>query len=289
MSTKPVNIIDPHLHFFDLTNGEYAWLKSQNPPHWADKQTINRNYSEQDLYLPPEITLAGFVHIEAGFDNQQPWREIDWLESTCSLPFKTIACADLTSTSFAYSLSKLTQRPSVVGVRHILDDGALSILTHQRTLQHFTLLNDQELIFEAQLLLSNDSAIDQLIQLAIINQRVSIIINHGGWPPAKNTKEFQHWNLNLSRLSGCPNVAIKLSGWEMTERRWTMSDMQYTVSQILDYFETNRIMLASNFPLCTLSCSYSELWQRYLLGLPLSETEFNQLTFSNAQKWYKFT
>ena len=32
--------------------------------------------------------LKGIVHIEAGFDNSAPWREIEWLEQTVDLATK---------------------------------------------------------------------------------------------------------------------------------------------------------------------------------------------------------
>jgi L-fuconolactonase len=288
MAVNPIKIIDPHLHLFDLNLGEYGWLNPQNPPHWHDKQKIARNYDEQDLILAKDMSLAGFVHIEAGFDNHQPWREIDWLESVCRLPFKSIACTDLTSTNFANNLKKLVQRPSVVGVRHILDDDALSILTHPHTSKQFSLLNELGFNFEAQLSLTNTPAIEALLSLAQNHKNMAIIINHGGWPPQKATADFAVWKNNLKGLSTCPNVAIKLSAWEMTKRNWLIT----TASEILDIalscFGSNRVMLASNFPLCTLSHSYSHLWQSYHHDLRIGADLFTQLSFTNAARWYKF-
>ena len=44
-----MEIIDPHLHLFDLEQGNYDWLKPENPPAWPDKDQIRKNYSESDL------------------------------------------------------------------------------------------------------------------------------------------------------------------------------------------------------------------------------------------------
>lgn len=288
MSASPLKIIDPHLHLFDLSLGDYAWLKTHNPPHWQDKHQIAKNYSEQDLTLSANMSLGGFVHIEAGFDNHQPWREIDWLESTCNLPFKSIACADLTSADFASKLTKLIQRPSVVGVRHILEDEALPLLTHASSTEHFALLNDLGLIFEAQLALSDTPAVDQLIRLAMRFKKLMIVLNHGGWPPGKNTKQYKIWHDNAGRLSACSNVVMKLSGWEMADRHYLFSTIQQVVTEVITCFGSTRVMLASNFPLCTFSCSYAALWQNYQQELQLASPVFKQLSFSNAHEWYKF-
>jgi predicted TIM-barrel fold metal-dependent hydrolase len=288
MAVNPIKIIDPHLHLFDLNLGEYGWLKSHNPPHWQDKQQIARNCDEQDLMLEKGMTLAGFVHIEAGFDNHQPWREIDWLESICRLPFKSVACTDLTSTNFTHNLKKLVQRPSVVGVRHILDDDAVSILTHPNTTEQFGLLNELGLNFEAQLSLTNIPAIETLLSLAQNHKNMAIIINHGGWPPQKATTNFDIWQNNLKGLSTCPNVAIKFSAWEMTNRNWTITSAAEILEMALNCFDPSRVMLASNFPLCTLSQTYSHLWQAYYKDLRISADLFTQLSFTNAARWYQF-
>ena len=90
-----MKIIDPHLHLFDLTKGSYEWLQANNPPFWSDKALINRSFNEGDLSLISPLSLAGFVHIEAGFDNQQPWRELNYLNNECQFPFAAIASIDL--------------------------------------------------------------------------------------------------------------------------------------------------------------------------------------------------
>ena len=142
-------IIDPHLHLFNLQEGDYAWLKPQNPPLWPDKHRINKSFVESDVLLQPPNQLSGFVHIEAGFDNRQPWREIDWLEQHCTLPFRSVAFADITASTFAAHLGQLQQRKSVVGIRHLLDEQAEQILNSTLIHQHFALLAKAKYSFDA--------------------------------------------------------------------------------------------------------------------------------------------
>jgi predicted TIM-barrel fold metal-dependent hydrolase len=288
MSQNNLGIIDPHLHLFDLQQGNYAWLKPSQAPFWPDKNKITRNFSEQDLTLPANMHLAGFVHIEAGFDNQQPWREIDWLEIQCQLPFKSVACADLCSLHFPEVIQQLSQRCSVVGIRHILDDDAYTILTHPQINQHFELLARLGWSFDAQLGLDDNRGVAALLQLSQRFPNVAIIINHGGLPP-EQINERQTWLANLQKLSEHSNMAIKLSGWEMTNRQWTSNYMQEITTLCLQLFGSERVMLASNFPLCTFSFSYAELWQRYQRELALTADIWQQLTANNARRWYQFT
>lgn len=288
MPASSLKIIDPHLHLFNLDLGEYAWLKPQNPPYWPDKKKIAVNYSESDVQLTTNLALAGFVHIEAGFDNQQPWREIDWLESTCRTPFRTVAYADLTTANFNNTLQQLSQRKSVVGIRHILDDKALEILNNPHTNNNIAALNSLGLIFDAQLSIGNTADVEALIKVAKQQPNMAIIINHGGWPPTLGSDDFIIWQRNLRRLSAHPNIAIKLSAWEMHDRHWLFDVAKEILRHSLDCFGHTRLMLASNFPLCTLSYTYATLWQGYYHELQLTPELFQQLTYTNAARWYKF-
>jgi len=281
-------IIDPHLHLFNLQQGEYGWLKPQNAPYWPDKHVINKNFVEADLLLPAPNRLSGFVHIEAGFDNQQPWREIDWLQRHCTLPYKSVAYADITAITFTEHINQLKVRKSVVGIRHILDEQAEEILSSILIQKHFSLLAEFEFSFDAQLSLSNTKAVELLIALANNHKAVRIIINHAGWALANNELNQQKkWMLNLQKLTECENIAIKLSGWEMSNRAWQSKQAAKVIQHCLTTLGDKRVMLASNFPLCTFSMSYSDLWNTYA-GLPEINSQcFQKITYNNAKNWYQ--
>ena len=63
-----MKIIDPHLHLFDLKQGDYHWLKEENPPFWPDKHLIKKSFKETDLTLkpipelPPVIIQTFFIN-----------------------------------------------------------------------------------------------------------------------------------------------------------------------------------------------------------------------------------
>ena len=290
MPLETTGIIDPHLHLFDLQQGNYAWLKTSQAPFWPDKNKIARNFSEHDLLLPSNLCLKGFVHIEAGFDNQRPWREIDWLETQCSVPFKSVACAELGSDNFADVIQQLSQRSSVVGIRHILDDDADEIINHPLIDYHFATLEPLAWSFDAQLNLSSTQGAMALLKLSQRFPSVSIIINHAGLPPKpEQNNERQIWTENLQKLSEQANVAIKMSGWEMVNRQWTSHFMLESTALCLQLFGSERVMLASNFPLCTFSLSYRDLWQLYQTELGISANTWRQLSADNASRWYQFT
>ena len=297
-----MKIIDPHLHLFNLNEGDYHWLKADKPPFWPDKKLINRAFKENNLELKSALELAGFVHIEAGFDNNQPWRELASLEQTCSKPFRAIANIDLTvpSQKFTQNLEKLAKFHSFIGVRHILDEQALNLLTNKQVLNNFKTLNNfaanttKGLIFEAQLTLSEETPVNAFSEVVNNSPNISFVINHAGFPPVNiQTIEWQRWQSNLLKLSMYPHVAIKCSGWEMTDRNYRLDWQNESLALIFELFGKHRMMLASNFPLCLFSrSSYQDYWQSLINGhffQALTEQEKSALCYDNALKWYQFS
>lgn len=302
-----MKIIDPHIHLLNIEQGDYAWLKENNPPFWPDKQRINKTFIENDLLLESPLGLAGFVHVEAGFDNNQPERELDWLEKHCQKPFVSIAAIDLTKSSkgFSKQIEKLIKYRSLVGVRHILDEQALLLLTNKQVQQNFNLLNDYSLngydlnkhglTFEVQMPLSQSKAehapVKALCDVIGDNSEITFIINHSGFPPADiHTIEWQRWQSNLVKLAMFPHTAIKCSGWEMTDRHYQPAWLNDNLALIFNIFGVERMMLASNFPLCLFSkSSYHDYWHS-LLNLDffqtLTEQEKSALCYDNALKYY---
>lgn len=294
-----MKIIDPHLHLFNLSQGDYHWLKAEHLPFWSDKAVINRSFQESDLVLSTPLELAGFIHIEAGFDNEQPWRELASLEQSCSKPFCAIASVDLTlaSNQFQQYLTRVSQHPSFIGIRHILDEQALDLLTNKQALSNIKTLNDfatsinQKLVFEAQLALSEDVAVNALCDVISKKPHLNFIINHAGFPPANTLNpNWQHWKDNLKKVSLHHNTAIKCSGWEMTDRSYQSAWLSENLTCIFNHFGAKKMMLASNFPLCLFSrSSYHHYWQHTIdcaFFHGLSQNEKNALCYDNALHWY---
>lgn len=280
-------IIDPHIHLFDLQRGNYHWLRQGNPPHWPDKHIINKDFSELDLNLSAPFELKGFVHIEAGFDNQQPWREIDWLESQCQLPFRSVAFADLTQDSFENDLEKLKAKKSVVGIRHILEEDAYSILSNKNAKRHLGWLAKADLSFDTQLYLHDQRAVNALINVLETHPNLNVILCHAGAPLADgHSRTIENWKNAIQRLSAFPNVAAKLSGWEMQNRSWQFAHICPFLDHALTCFGEERLMLASNFPLCLWRKPYSVFWRLYTDNLP--KRLLTKLCFNNAAQYYRF-
>ncbi|MCF6194402.1 MAG: amidohydrolase family protein [Kangiellaceae bacterium] len=301
-----MKIIDPHIHLFNLSQGDYFWLKAENPPFWPDKNLINNSFTENDLELITPLELTGYVHIEAGFDNQKPWRELACLEKTSGKSFRAIANIDLTAPSqkFEQDLVMLAEHRTFIGVRHLLDDQALSLLSNKQVRKNLRTFNAfkkstlntntyHRLIFETQLPLAKNVIVEALCDVIEENSELNFIINHAGFPPVNiQTFEWQQWRKNLQQLAMFSNVAIKCSGWEMIDRQYQPYWLNKNLTEIFEIFGANKVMLASNFPLCLFSQqSYQNYWRQIIDSeflRTLTKRERNALCYDNAFNYYGF-
>ncbi len=276
-------VIDPHLHLFNLEQGVYRWLKPDQAPYWPDKQAINRTFVEADLDLGEQLELAGFVHIEAGFDNAAPEREIAWLEQHCTKPFRTVAYTNLNTKEAKEQLAKLSAFSSVVGIRHILDEQAAPLLGNPIFRDNLARLAESRLIFEAQLSLVDVEAVNRLVQIMSELPELKVVINHCGFPRQLDST----WMDSISRLACYPECYIKCSGWEMLDRKWNEEKVKPFISFTVRQFGLTRVMLASNFPVSELSASYADVWQRNTQGMQWGRLERDRLCYENALRIYQ--
>ena len=277
-----LKIIDPHIHLFDLSLGKYQWLKPENPPFWPDKAKINQDFKFSDLALNEPLEFVGAVHIEAGFDNLHPERELAWLENQQKSELRTIAGIDLllSETKFSEQLATISTYVSCVGCRHILDDDAVELLSNIQVQRNLALLNEYQWIFETQLNFSDSAAIDLLADVITKNPKTTFVINHAGFPNFSTNNEL--WLSSLEKLASLKNIAIKCSGLEMVDRNYSGKDIKAAVESLINNFGVERVMMASNFPLTLFSYSYQEYWLLVLKTLP---QEYRQsLCFDNASR-----
>jgi predicted TIM-barrel fold metal-dependent hydrolase len=276
-----MQIIDPHVHFFHLQQGDYHWLKADNPPNWQDKKHIYQPAYEKDISLQPPLTLAGWVHIEAGYDNQRPWREVDWLQSHATLPFRTVAGADLTQQNYPEKLQKLLARPSVAGVRQSRTLPAEKLLKNPTVIVNLALLAKHGLSVDIQLDFSDSPSVEALIAVIEHYPQLRVIVNHAGVNHKQIKASTKH---NLKRFQHANNLAIKLSGWEMHNRHWQFEQITPWIEHCLACVGSTRLMLASNFPLCLWRLPYQPLWQTYVDHYA---KDYPECFAENARHWYR--
>lgn len=128
-------------------------------------------------------------------------------------------------------------------------------------------------------------SVDALLTHMSSLPHLNVIINHAGFPPLPHESSWKVWQNNIKSVAKYPNVAVKCSGWEMKSRDYSMDWVTQVIAECLEAFGHDRVMLASNFPLCLFSMSYDAYWGS-VLGIPKENTQ--ALMYDNACQWYKF-
>jgi len=147
----------------------------------------------------------------------------------------------------------------------------------------------------------------ELVELARNFPGTTIILNHIGGPlglgPYKNRRNeiFRAWSANISALSSCPNVALKLGGvgstrsghdWQTREPKPNSAEL---AEEMRPYFELciekfgpERCMFESNFPVDRRSYSYAAIWDAFkTIARGYSDGERAALFHDTATRLYR--
>ncbi|KAF7768736.1 hypothetical protein PCIT_a3226 [Pseudoalteromonas citrea] len=275
-----IPIIDPHIHFFDLEKGQYHWLTGTNPPPWPNLSLIKANHHKAQLNNPTFLVKA-IVHIEAGFNNDQPYQELEWLEQTVPpLQYGAIAYLDITLKPclFSQQLKALAQSRCLRGIRDITEGNDAERLLHKHVQKNLATLSQYQLHFEAQFELHLHNIAYQVAQYCLQLPSLQIILNHAGLLDTDTP-----YHSGLSALSQCHNIAIKFSGREHVA---SPLEPKECLTLLLSYFGEERVMFASNYPVCLIRQQYEALWLSYH-ALVEDNALWQKLSYHNAKRLYR--
>jgi predicted TIM-barrel fold metal-dependent hydrolase len=291
-----IEITDPHCHFWDLSSGFNEWISDGESEFLGPLKPLNQNYLPEDyLKDAQDYNIKKFIHIEAA-SSQYAKKEIDWL---LALANKTpqlggiVAGVDLLKDDIEKTLDDYHNISLIKGVRQILNHHQLSKYTavdrpddliNPTWQKHFALLAKYNLSFDMQIC---PTQMDDAYQLAKKYSDTVIIVNHAGFPIKE---ELEIWQAGIKQLSKCPNVYIKLSGFGMLDHIWTADSIKDQVNFIIDYFDVDRCMFASNFPVDRLYTSFSTMIENYLrLIHSASQNEKEKLFSKNTIGIYRIS
>ena len=242
--------IDAHVHFWRYNREEYAWIDDTMRP-------LQRDFLPGDAAR--EMRAAG-VDACVAVQVRQSLEETRWLlELADAHPFiaGVVGWIDLQADDIDAQLAAAGQHPRLVGVRHIVQaepDTFLALPQFRRGVARLDRLGlaYDILIYAKQL----PAAIDFVT--ALPGQRM--VLDHLGKPDIRGGG-FDAWRRDLDRLARFPHVCAKLSGLvtEADWDYWTPADLHRYIDAALDSFGAARLMIGSDWPVCTVAGAYSEV------------------------------
>jgi len=272
--------IDAHQHFWNYDPREYQWIDETMTP-------LRRDFLPADLQH--ELEREGFrgsVAVQA----RQSLQETRWLlELAAQSPFilGVVGWVELRSPQAGAHLKQLAQNPKLVGIRHIVqsepDD---RFLLQPDFLRGISLLAEFDLAYDI-LIYPKHLAVAAEFVRRFPEQR--FVLDHLAKPEIKSGT-INAWNKGMAELAVYPNVYCKLSGLvtEADWNRWKPEDMRPYLDVAFERFGANRLLIGSDWPVCTLAGSYARvmgLVKDYLSGHP--EREREAILGGNARRFWR--
>jgi len=271
--------IDSHQHFWHYNEKEYDWITD-------NMKILKRDYLPVDLAKEMlKIDFSASIAVQA----RQKLIETEWLLDLANeYPFivGVVGWVDIRSKELDKQLEKFTKSKKFVGVRHVVqDEPDDNFLLRKDFLQGIKLLKEFSLTYD---ILIYERHLPVTIKFVEKFPEQTFIIDHIAKPDIKN-RSFKKWAENMKILSNFPNVYCKLSGM-VTEDDWdywNKEDFYPYIDFLLETFTHEKLMIGSDWPVCTLAGSYSEVMNiviNYIKNLPLKYQ--NMILGENAIKAY---
>lgn len=288
-----MEIVDAHHHLWDLQENYYPWLTDQIGPRLCGEYSaIRKNYLLEDFRADiGGLNVVKSVHIQAEIDPRDPAAETRWLQrladapSSRGFPHAIVAYADLAAPNVEEILQQHAGFKNVRGIRQALQHRPGNPLRDPRWRASFRVLRRLNLSFDLQLFPWQMSDAETL---AREYPDVRFILCHAGLPMERTQAGIEAWRDGLKRMGSCPNVAVKLSGYGMFDRSWTVESMRPFVATPIEIFGVDRCMFGSNFPVEKLASDYARLWDAFMqITKRFSGDEREKLFGRNAFLWYR--
>jgi len=245
-------LIDAHQHFWNYDPVEYGWIDDS-------MASLRHNFLPADLHADSSGSgVTGTVAVQA----RQTLTETQWLLALAaenSFIRGVVGWAPIGTSLFPQLLEKLVDNPKLVGLRHVVQaeaDGflAAAAFNHGIWALGTTRLVYDILIFERQL--------SQAIEFVDRHPNQIFVLDHIAKPRIAESR-LEPWGANIMELARRENVYCKLSGMvtEADWHSWTSASLRPYVHVVLEAFSPRRLMVGSDWPVCTVACSYGRWFE----------------------------
>lgn len=290
--TDPLPIIDTHQHLWDLTRFRLPWLgtDAQNP---LGRNFVMSDYLEAARGLPVRQT----VYMEVDVDPAQQRDEVAYVTRLCESPDNPMAAAVVSgrpaSDTFAEYVRELAANRYVRGIRQVLhaDSTPAGTILRSDFLRGLKELGDAGLSFD---LCMRPAELTDAVKAVDECRQTRFIVDHCGNMPVGSMDETLRgqWEKGMRELAARPNVVCKVSGIVASApgANWQPADLAPIIDYTLDTFGEDRVMFASDWPVCTLRSPLVR-WVEALRTVTQRRSEAfrRKLFHDNAKAFYRLT
>jgi L-fuconolactonase len=281
--TDSVLRVDAHQHFWRVADQDQPWRTG----HHA---AIARDFTPDDLVAaaaPVGVTRTVLVEsVDAPAEN-------DRLAAFAAHPMVAgvVAWAPLSEPDRARAELARLQLDRLSGVRCLVGRDPLEWLADRDVLALMRELAARGTAWDVVPVTAEQT--QAVLALARAVPELRIVVDHLGRPPVE-VGGWQPWAAQLRDLSGCPNVAVKLSvGLDVLTAwpEWSPAELRPYVGWVAECFGPQRLMLASNWPVVTLRASYAQAWSDLESAVAdlFAGADRQRVLAGTAVEWYGLT
>jgi L-fuconolactonase len=253
-------VVDAHHHLWRYRPGFKAWLDGDDrmAPLRRDflgrdlKRLIHQNGIDRTVIVQAHDSLeeSAFM-IDCAHEHSFIGGVVAWA------PMNDVRAAER-------ALDAYHRSPKVKGFRHlIIWDPDEDWLVRPAVLESLALVAERGYTWD-----STATTARHLEHVGTVSERIPSlmhVIDHLG-KPAASRGEWEPWASLMRRASQLPNVYVKLSGFlnAATLANATAEQFRPYVDFVLEHFGAQRVMVASNWPVCLLGADYAGTWSQTL-------------------------
>jgi L-fuconolactonase len=272
--------IDAHQHFWKYNAEQYGWIDDA-------MQALKRDFLPRDLQpLLQREGVNGSIAVQA----RQDVEETQWLlQLSAENDFikGVVGWVDLCSPEVGGDLEKLAKEPKLVGVRHVLqgepDDEFMLRADFKRGIAQ---LAEYGLTYD---LLLYPRHLPVAVKLVEEFPEQRFLLDHIAKPRIADGV-LEPWDIDIRELGSFENVWCKVSGMvtEAKWGRWAPEDFRPYLDVVFEAFGAERVMIGSDWPVCTLSGDYAAtmgIVQSYISGMEACEQD--RVLGENCARFYR--
>jgi predicted TIM-barrel fold metal-dependent hydrolase len=288
-----MTIIDTHQHLWDLTTFRLPWVKPGTP--------LGRSFLLSDYQAAAAgLGIVKTIYMEVDVEPSQQQAEADFVRATCSQPGSGMVAGVVSgrpaADGFAAYVEQFRGGAVVKGIRQVLHGSGTpaGYCLDPKFIRGVRLLGDLGLRFD---LCMRSAELPDAGKLIDASPDTAFILDHCGNARVHDANggkapDRAAWQRDLAALAGRKNLVCKVSGLVNTATKgaWGPDDLAPIINHVLDSFGPDRVIFASDWPVCTTVASLAE-WVTALTAVVRDRPAADQrkLFHDNAVRVYGLT
>ena len=277
-----IPIVDTHQHLWDLDKFDLPWLSGGGP-------LAKSHLMEEYLEAAQGLNIVRTIYMEVDVDPSQRAAEAEYVLDLCGRDDNPMVGAvvggDPSDAGFEAYARRFAANPHVKGFRQVLHGAQpRGYCLRPEFVQGVQLLGELGMCFD---LCMRPTELTDGAELADRCPQTRFVLDHCGNPDVKSS-DLSQWTRHMIEIARRNNVVCKISGIVASAPPgWTAKDLAPIIRLTARVFSPDRIMFASDWPVCTLAATlrqWVEALQTIVADWP--ESDRQKLFHDNAVRFY---